>query len=301
MKFLRAGNLYVNRPNTGARVAIEPFGGFKLSGTGPKAGGPEYLAQFHFPLSLVGQQDISVKFAEDSGYQLQVPRPSLISIKGRISRFEGFSRELMSKFELILGSVSEKDKAQLMGFSEWIKGNLETYLTGRHLNFVIPGQLSYNDKSLIKEAGLFVAVSGNPNIKSLHYFLATLALGSGVSVACVSEEAYTSWKGVLDIAWRNGFSKANLDISLVSEAGMKKLLDEPRFSFIYAGQYMHYHDSLYSDLLPPRALSENMRQILSEIDGVSLQEPQMVMDQFVWTRSLAVNTMRHGAPLELSV
>lgn len=301
LKFLRAGNLYVNRPNTGARVAIEPFGGFKLSGTGPKAGGPEYLAQFHFPLSMVGQQEISVKFAEDSGYQLQVPRPSLISIKGRISRFDGFSRELMSKFELILGSVSEKDKAQLMSFSEWVKGNLENYLTGRHLNFVIPGQLSYNDKSLIKEAGLFVAVSGNPNIKSLHYFLATLALGSGVSVACVSEEAYASWKGVLDIAWRNGFSKANLDISLVSESSLKKLLDEPRFSFIYAGQYLHYRESLYSDLLPSRSLSENMRQILSEIDGVSLQDPQMVMDQFVWTRSLAVNTMRHGAPLELSV
>ena len=33
----------MNRPNTGARVAIEPFGGFKMSGTGPKAGGTEYL------------------------------------------------------------------------------------------------------------------------------------------------------------------------------------------------------------------------------------------------------------------
>ncbi|PJB53109.1 MAG: hypothetical protein CO099_08985, partial [Bdellovibrio sp. CG_4_9_14_3_um_filter_39_7] len=31
------GNIYINRGITGARVAVEPFGGFKMSGTGPKA------------------------------------------------------------------------------------------------------------------------------------------------------------------------------------------------------------------------------------------------------------------------
>lgn len=41
------GNIYVNRTITGARVEIEPFGGFKLSGTGPKAGGKTYLSSFH--------------------------------------------------------------------------------------------------------------------------------------------------------------------------------------------------------------------------------------------------------------
>ncbi len=41
-----AGNLYVNRGTTGAMVGRQPFGGFKLSGTGAKAGGPGYLAQF---------------------------------------------------------------------------------------------------------------------------------------------------------------------------------------------------------------------------------------------------------------
>jgi RHH-type transcriptional regulator, proline utilization regulon repressor / proline dehydrogenase / delta 1-pyrroline-5-carboxylate dehydrogenase len=43
---LRAGNVYVNRGTTGAVVARQPFGGFGLSGTGPKAGGPDYLLQF---------------------------------------------------------------------------------------------------------------------------------------------------------------------------------------------------------------------------------------------------------------
>ncbi|MBD3728352.1 MAG: bifunctional proline dehydrogenase/L-glutamate gamma-semialdehyde dehydrogenase PutA [Sphingomonadales bacterium] len=42
----RVGNLYVNRNQIGAVVGSQPFGGEGLSGTGPKAGGPHYLARF---------------------------------------------------------------------------------------------------------------------------------------------------------------------------------------------------------------------------------------------------------------
>ena len=40
------GNLYFNRKCTGAMVAAHPFGGFNMSGTDSKAGGPDYLLQF---------------------------------------------------------------------------------------------------------------------------------------------------------------------------------------------------------------------------------------------------------------
>ncbi len=43
------GNLYINRGNTGALVERHPFGGFKMSGIGSKAGGPDYLLQFVEP------------------------------------------------------------------------------------------------------------------------------------------------------------------------------------------------------------------------------------------------------------
>ncbi|MEM7690330.1 MAG: bifunctional proline dehydrogenase/L-glutamate gamma-semialdehyde dehydrogenase PutA [Pseudomonadota bacterium] len=42
----RVGNFYVNRNQIGAIVESQPFGGEGLSGTGPKAGGPHYLARF---------------------------------------------------------------------------------------------------------------------------------------------------------------------------------------------------------------------------------------------------------------
>jgi RHH-type proline utilization regulon transcriptional repressor/proline dehydrogenase/delta 1-pyrroline-5-carboxylate dehydrogenase len=40
------GNLYINRNQIGAAVGVQPFGGEGLSGTGPKAGGPNYVARF---------------------------------------------------------------------------------------------------------------------------------------------------------------------------------------------------------------------------------------------------------------
>ena len=43
---ITAGNVYVNRNQIGAIVGSQPFGGIGLSGTGPKAGGPDYLLRF---------------------------------------------------------------------------------------------------------------------------------------------------------------------------------------------------------------------------------------------------------------
>ena len=40
---IKCGNVYVNRNMIGAVVGVQPFGGQGLSGTGPKAGGPNYV------------------------------------------------------------------------------------------------------------------------------------------------------------------------------------------------------------------------------------------------------------------
>jgi RHH-type proline utilization regulon transcriptional repressor/proline dehydrogenase/delta 1-pyrroline-5-carboxylate dehydrogenase len=49
---LMVGNLYLNRAITGALVGRQPFGGFKMSGIGTKAGGPDYLLQFVIPRTV---------------------------------------------------------------------------------------------------------------------------------------------------------------------------------------------------------------------------------------------------------
>ncbi|WP_431300538.1 bifunctional proline dehydrogenase/L-glutamate gamma-semialdehyde dehydrogenase PutA [Tabrizicola sp. BL-A-41-H6] len=54
---LQVGNAYVNRNQIGAVVGSQPFGGEGLSGTGPKAGGPEYLHRFTRAAAPVTEAD----------------------------------------------------------------------------------------------------------------------------------------------------------------------------------------------------------------------------------------------------
>jgi RHH-type proline utilization regulon transcriptional repressor/proline dehydrogenase/delta 1-pyrroline-5-carboxylate dehydrogenase len=56
------GNLYLNRPITGALVGRQPFGGHRLSGVGAKAGGEEYLTQFVIT-RVVNEQTLRRGFA----------------------------------------------------------------------------------------------------------------------------------------------------------------------------------------------------------------------------------------------
>ncbi|MGB3146326.1 MAG: aldehyde dehydrogenase family protein, partial [Paracoccaceae bacterium] len=60
---LKVGNIYVNRNQIGAVVGSQPFGGEGLSGTGPKAGGPDYLLRFaaNPPVRLPGEADGAAK------------------------------------------------------------------------------------------------------------------------------------------------------------------------------------------------------------------------------------------------
>ena len=52
---LAVGNVYVNRNMIGAVVGTQPFGGHGLSGTGPKAGGPNYLRALRHRADRDGQ------------------------------------------------------------------------------------------------------------------------------------------------------------------------------------------------------------------------------------------------------
>jgi RHH-type proline utilization regulon transcriptional repressor/proline dehydrogenase/delta 1-pyrroline-5-carboxylate dehydrogenase len=62
---LEVGNLYINRGITGAIVGRHPFGGFKMSGAGTKAGGRDYLLNFMFP-RVVTENVVRRGFAPDA-------------------------------------------------------------------------------------------------------------------------------------------------------------------------------------------------------------------------------------------
>ena len=83
---LDAGNLYINRPITAARVGVEPFGGFKRSGTGPKAGGDDYLLAF---VDIVAHQPMTVSEMVEgilgASQDAMAPHPT-VEIPGQLTR-----------------------------------------------------------------------------------------------------------------------------------------------------------------------------------------------------------------------
>ncbi len=72
---LTVGNTYVNRNQIGAVVGSQPFGGEGLSGTGPKAGGPHYLARFTLPPVPAAEPDGATMALADVARALAAPAP----------------------------------------------------------------------------------------------------------------------------------------------------------------------------------------------------------------------------------
>jgi RHH-type proline utilization regulon transcriptional repressor/proline dehydrogenase/delta 1-pyrroline-5-carboxylate dehydrogenase len=86
---LVAGNVYVNRSCTGAVVGRHPFGGFKMSGGGTKAGGGDYLLQFLIP-RIVTENIMRHGFAPEETPRHRdefLARPSgTRAVEGKVSR-----------------------------------------------------------------------------------------------------------------------------------------------------------------------------------------------------------------------
>ena len=78
---VHAGNIYINRNQIGAVVGSQPFGGEGLSGTGPKAGGPDYLLRFVTPAAPGGEPPATPDAADPAQVQAALaalapsPRP----------------------------------------------------------------------------------------------------------------------------------------------------------------------------------------------------------------------------------
>ena len=88
---IAAGNVYVNRNQIGAIVGSQPFGGTGLSGTGPKAGGPDYLLRFSAPKAAPQagtwqDEDVAQMPQPQSAASVQISETSLPGPTGESNR-----------------------------------------------------------------------------------------------------------------------------------------------------------------------------------------------------------------------
>ena len=125
-KKIRAGNLYINRPTTGAVVLRQPFGGLAKSAFGPgvKAGGPNYVTMMHRwqePQELHASQDPS-----------EPQHPLLLKVWGK---FDAIAKELL-RFDPSVGGDLSKLRHAILAYDRFAREEIHQ----EHDHFRLVGQ-----------------------------------------------------------------------------------------------------------------------------------------------------------------
>jgi RHH-type proline utilization regulon transcriptional repressor/proline dehydrogenase/delta 1-pyrroline-5-carboxylate dehydrogenase len=296
---MECGNLYVNRTITGARVGVEPFGGFKLSGTGPKAGGKVYIPAFHIHRHTVDIQSV----AEENGFH---DRADLATRSGlgpamRVERMSIALDQITLNFETLFKGIRGQDKRIVSKFNKWINRNALEYITKNHTNRTIPGQLSYSDFSIQGEHAVAVMGCVVPHMNTFLQVSAAILMGTGVTIICRNKTSYDWWQGVLNYYQQAGFSRENVNVYFPSHDAYQSVLAEPLVSYFILDGDESWLTPTLGEIYNGKYNEKRVRNIYTPYDTFNPTDFKRLCGNFVWVRAFAVNTMRHGAPLNLDL
>ncbi len=295
---LLAGNIYINRPNTGARVAIEPFGGFKMSGTGPKAGSAAYLYPFH------RMERSQIKPVKESDVVHSLPysmvRVSKIAWENREAKVVEYLKTVINRYEIFFSSINEKGKDYLVNLIEYIQEGKLQLETREFPNRQIPGQINFDKRNLQLGAGIILIGDDKIELERFITVLFNLFIGNGVNIICANEAGYKAWSQIVQLAHIYGISPFNLSCSKMSRDKIMETLKNEDYDFINLDGSIEGREEFREAALSNRN-SENLKRVFMSGEWEDLEDFDQYIYRFTFPRSFAVNTMRHGAPLELSL
>lgn len=155
---VNAGNIYVNRNQIGAIVGTQPFGGEGLSGTGPKAGGPNYLHRFR-------QQAVSVESAALNTEVVTSLESLLNSATRLLSQMPTDADDLLNHFSLVKSR-----------FPSWVTGEFKA-------SEEMPGPTGESNQLSWHPRGIVLCLG--PTAEQARMQAAT-ALAAGNVVVCIA-------------------------------------------------------------------------------------------------------------------
>ncbi|MEX1099050.1 MAG: aldehyde dehydrogenase family protein, partial [Bacteriovoracaceae bacterium] len=295
---LLAGNIYINRPNTGARVAIEPFGGFKMSGTGPKAGSKEYLYPFHRLENALIKPLHKIDVSHSLPYSMV--RVSKIAWENREVKIVDYLKTVINRYEIYFSSIDEKGKDVLSSLIEYVEEGKTKLELREFPNRYIPGQINYDKRNLQLGTGLILI--GEDKIELEHFVtvLFNLVIGNGVNIICANEEGYKAWSQIVNLAYISGVSPFNISCVKMSREKIMETLKTEDYDFLYLDGSIEYREEFRQEALKNR-LEHNLKRIYISGEWEDMEDFDQYIHRFTLARSFAINTMRHGAPLELTL
>ncbi|MCO4753408.1 MAG: bifunctional proline dehydrogenase/L-glutamate gamma-semialdehyde dehydrogenase [Bacteriovoracaceae bacterium] len=295
---LLAGNLYINRPNTGARVAIEPFGGFKMSGTGPKAGSAGYLLPFH----RLEKKQIKEVQPIDVSHSLpySMVRVSKIAWENREAKVAEYLRTVINRYEIYFSSIDERGKDVLSSLIEYVEEGKTKLETREFPNRYIPGQINFDKRNLQLGAGIMLIGEDKINLEHFVTALFNLVIGNGVNIICANEEGYKAWSQIVNLAYIAGVSPFNISCVKMSKDKIESVLKKEDYDFLCLDGQIEYREEFRKAALENRS-EQNLKRIYISGEWEDLNDFDQFIYRFTLPRSFAINTMRHGAPLELTL
>ncbi len=298
---LYCGNLYINRPNTGARVGIEPFGGFKMSGTGPKAGSTDYVRIFHRSNLQVGEEQVrAVTFIGGATYYDDLNKEGSLKKKDHLDQ-----KLYMLRFLEVLKNNHSTLKVQfdlkksLSKPEEWITKTFSKIMRSGRNNTVIPGQLSFNDFKLAKREQVIVSDCDVIHEQVLLSLIAALTVSTKVTILVRDNKAYAAWLPLVNLAYLAGFKEESLRLVHLDREAFYQLLSNTTAEVFYLDTNLGDFHQWYNLILSRK--TDYLPLILSNQERIEISSFEDYIMNFVLVRSLAVNIMRHGAPLALEI
>lgn len=296
---MECGNLYVNRTITGARVGIEPFGGFKLSGTGPKAGGKVYVPAFHIHYHAVEEETFYEENGTDDNIDLCIR--SGLTPQMRIDRCVDFLDQFNIHFQTFFKGIRGHEKRLLTKFRKWLEKNAVDYILKDHNNREIPGQLSYSNFEIQGEHAVVVIGRTVPHISTLLQVIAAVAMGTGVTILCRNNESYKWWKEVINLFYHSGFSLENINVYFPKNAPLEEVLQKDLVSYFIIDGNELWTRSVFQIIHSNERKERRIRNFFTPFDTFNPTDFKRLCGNYIWVRAFAVNTMRHGAPLDLDL
>jgi RHH-type proline utilization regulon transcriptional repressor/proline dehydrogenase/delta 1-pyrroline-5-carboxylate dehydrogenase len=322
VKACQAGNIYVNRDTTGARVGIEPFGGFKLSGTGPKAGGEDYLLAFltrregfpTHPLPLEGEGQGEGETLESRRPRAVTSQPSVMAfrpwsdtpIEGRLERLHAVVRtlqesapEVAQAIALWKGVSPAEAEAAAAAVADSIQNILDaaSEIARPQKTVEVPGQETFTAWDTPRGVGLVAVDDGSDPSMLANLIAGPLAAGNGVVVATTVRQRPFAEKMIAAL------HQAGVPEDVVALAGERERLEALAASpirFAAVDLDLAQTQSLYRVLGVTREDEgeRGLKALISMAHGPRPGEPGF-LQQFAHPKTVAIRTLRHGAELEL--
>ena len=292
------GNTYVNRNQIGAVVGVQPFGGERLSGTGPKAGGPHYVPRFAAE-EVEGSEAARPTIDEPADGRGEELGISVLQEAEELSRpglpcprtgGRPFSNERRSGWNVRSGP-RQPTSLQLCRAGARRDGEPQ----------VMPGPTGEQNEFSLHPRGVFVCVASPGATRSASFGQVTAALASGNAVIAIgpSTKGLAALRSALEEA---GLPQGALIIGTTSNGGVEMLASDRRVDGVaFAGPITEAKPiqaalGARDDRIVPLVLSGDGMTVPG---GDPVPGGPHYLHRFVTERTLAIDTTAAGGNASL--